>query len=155
MASKTASGVQNRLANGVWVSAVIAGLAAGIAMGVLESIQGVMPTIGTLYGVPTFTAGWVAHLFHSVMLALVFGIGVSRAPLRDYAQRLSTGTALGVGYGVVLTVVTGGIVLPLWLMAIGVPNAPSVPNLTLIGLVNHLVYGVVLGAVYPLLRNRW
>jgi hypothetical protein len=105
-----------------------------------------MPTIGALYGVPTFTAGWVAHLFHSVMLALVFGIVVSRAPLGEHARRISTGIALGIGYSVVLTVIAGGIVLPIWLMAIGVPNGPSVPNLSVISLFNHLVYGVVLGA---------
>jgi hypothetical protein len=90
--------------------------------GVVESVRGAIPTIGALYGVPTFAAGWVAHLSHSVMLALVFGVVVSRAPLREFARRLSTGTALGTGYGVVLTVITGGIVLPLWLMAIGVPE---------------------------------
>lgn len=133
---------------------MVAGLAAGIAMGVVESVRGAIPTIGALYGVPTFAAGWVTHLSHSVMLALVFGVVVSRAPLRGHARRLSTGTALGTGYGVVLTVITGGIVLPLWLMAIGVPNAPSVPNLSLIDLFNHLVYGVVFGADYPLVRNR-
>jgi hypothetical protein len=39
-----------------------------------------------------------------------------------------------------------------WLDVVGVAGGPSFPNLTAMGLVAHVVYGLVLGATYDFLR---
>lgn len=58
----------------------------------------------------------------------------------------------GAGYGALLWFVAAGVVMPLWLRAVGIP-AP-VPNLGLPSLLNHLFWGVVFGGVYGWLVGR-
>jgi len=134
-----------------WSSAVLGGLAGGLAFGVLLQMMGMMPAIASLYGMESVAVGWVAHLFHSVVFALLFAGAMVRTDYRD----AGTGTlsALGAGYGVVLWLVAAAIVMPLWMGALGM-DAPTIPNLDVNSLVGHLVYGVVLGAVFALARRR-
>ena len=133
-----------------WSSAILAGLAGGLVFGLLLQIAGAMPTIASLYGSESVTVGWVAHLFHSVVFALVFAAAVTRTEYRDAGVgRMS---ALGAGYGALLWVVAAAIVVPIWLGALGI-GAPF-PNFDLTSLVGHLVYGVALGAVFVLARRR-
>jgi hypothetical protein len=61
--------------------------------------------------------------------------------------------AAGVGYGVVAWVVLAALVMPVWLGAVGFPNAPPFPNFAVPSLLWHLVYGVVLGAVVVALER--
>lgn len=83
-----------------WSSAVLGGLAGGLAFGFLLQMMGAMPAIAALYGMESVAVGWIAHLFHSVVFALVFAATVVST---DY-RTAGTGTlvALGAGYGVVL-----------------------------------------------------
>lgn len=142
-----------------WVGGVVAGLVAGVSMGlVLHFGAGAMALVGALYGRPTVTAGWIAHLINGVVFALVFVAVVSRPLLRDYASSPAELVGLGVGYGAALGVLTGGLLLPLRLDATGAAEL-SLPHLAVPGLVGeftfpvvlgvaHLVYGALLGAVY-------
>lgn len=59
---------------------------------------------------------------------------------------------MGVGWGVVLWLVAAGVVMPVWLTLVGVPA--QVPNLSLHGLVGHVVWGTALGLGYEAGR-RW
>jgi len=134
-----------------WSSAAVAGLAGGLAFGVLLQSMGMMPTIAALYGAESAAIGWVAHLFHSVVFGLVFAAAAVRTDYRD----ADTGTfaVLGAAYGVVLWLVAAAVLMPLWLGALGL-DAPSVPNLDVASLAGHLVYGVVLGAAFAAIRTR-
>lgn len=137
----------------VWTSGAIAGLVGGIVFGFLLQMGGLMPVIGGLYGVQTVAAGWVAHLFHSLVFGLVFAAIAASRWFTRYTDRLWTSAGFGIVYGVVLWLIPAGVVMPLWMGALGMA-APPIPNLTLMGLVGHLVYGVVAGGVYVLvLRN--
>jgi hypothetical protein len=52
--------------------------------------------------------------------------------------------------GLVATAAMGiGITLPIWLGAVGFTTPPSIPNVTVPLLVWHLLYGLVLGALFP------
>src|SRR6056297_440375 len=142
-----------------WGGGVVAGLVAGVGMGlVIQFGAGTMALVGALYGFPTVFAGWVAHLFHSVVFALVFVAVVSQPLLSDYTTTATELVGLGLGYGAALGVFTGGFLLPAGLNAVGARELP-VPLLPIPGLVGeftfpvvlgvaHLVYGVLLGAVY-------
>lgn len=141
---------------GRWLGGGIAGLAGGVAMGIVLTIldpAALSTAIPALYGQQGAVAGWIAHLFHSVVLGLVFVALVSLPRLRNYADTRRGSTALGAGYGVVLWVVTGSILLPLWLQTVGFTGGPPVPTFAIPSLVWHLAYGIVLGAVYPLARS--
>jgi hypothetical protein len=142
-----------------WGGAVVAGLVAGVAMGlVVQFGAGTMALVGALYGQPTVLAGWAAHLVHSVLFALVFVAIVSHPLLDEYTSTAGEIVGLGVGYGAALGLFTGGFLLPLGLSAVGARELP-VPLLPIPGLVGefalpftfavaHLVYGALLGGVY-------
>ncbi|WP_321111871.1 hypothetical protein [Halorussus salinisoli] len=134
-----------------WSSAILGGLAGGLVFGVLLQTMGMMPAIASLYGMESVVVGWTAHLFHSVVFALVFAAAVVRTDYRD--AELGPITALGAGYGVVLWFVAAAIAMPLWMGALGM-DAPAIPNLDASSLVGHVLYGVVLGAVFAVARRR-
>lgn len=50
-------------------------------------------------------------------------------------------------------VLLAALLLPVWLSAVGFPTAPPFPNVALPSLLWHLVYGVVLGAVFASVRD--
>jgi two-component system OmpR family sensor kinase len=131
-----------------------AGVLAGVAMGgVFLSTNDVLPVIGSLYGVQNPVVGWVTHLFHSVVFALAALPGF--ASLRRTRGTLSVAAAAvaGVAWGSVLWLVAAGFVMPLWLRAVGI--GASFPNLPLVGLLAHVVWGVVFGGAYEWLERRW
>lgn len=129
-------------------TAALAGLVAGVGMGwFLQVVTGSLGVIGALYGVRAASVGWVAHLFHSLVFAVVFVAARSRLPRATAGLASSVG--LGLGYGVLLWVVAAGAVMRLWLASLGV--TPPVPPLSLPGLLAHLVWGALVGAVVALL----
>jgi uncharacterized membrane protein YagU involved in acid resistance len=134
------------------VAAIGTGLVAGIVMGIIsQALAGLLPVIGSLYGVSDPLVGWMTHLFHSVVFALLFAAGYTH--LRGWfpAERLSTSGLLGAGWGVVLWLVAAGVIMPVWLRLLG--DSVSVPNLTALGLLTHLVWGVTVGLLYRPLRE--
>ncbi len=134
--------------------AVVAGIAAGLVMGgVYWLANGGLPIIGALYGVERAAIGWITHLFHSVVFALLFVAGASRSAVRTRVARpLGAGIA-GLSWGVLLWFVAAGLVMPLWLRAVGIPA--TLPNLPWIGLVGHGLWGVTLGLGYVLLGGEF
>ncbi len=134
--------------------AAVAGVAAGIIMGgVYWLTSGVLPVIGALYGVESALVGWITHLFHSVVFALLFVAGASTSVLRDRIDGALRGAVAGLGWGIVLWFGAAGLFMPLWLRAVGIP-AP-LPNLPGVGLVAHAVWGVTLGVGYVLVGGRF
>lgn len=126
--------------------AAVAGVGAGVVMGgLLQLFTGDIAVIGSLYGVRSPVVGWVAHLFHSVLFATLAVAALTRLPLAKYVDRLPGAVAMGAGYGIALWFVAAGVVMSLWLNAIGIP-AP-LPALDAVSLVAHLVWGASLGAL--------
>lgn len=143
---------------GEWQAGVLAGLIGGAAMGIVWSFQnpGILEAaIPALYGLSGGLAGWVVHMVHSAIFGVVFAAIVSRPAVRNYGEREVSATGVGIVYGVVLWIVAAGIVMPIWLDAVGFVGAPALPNLTLLGLVTHLLYGLLLGAAYPALTKTF
>lgn len=130
----------------------VAALVAGVVMGVLmDQIAGIMPVVGALYGVENQTVGWVTHLFHSVVFGLLFAAACTVASIEDVAATFRGTTALGLGWGLILWLVAAGVIMPIWMIAVGLDA--TVPNLSATGLVSHAVWGVILGALYAVLPN--
>ena len=140
-----------------WPGGVVAGLAGAAAMALLvsamnrQTLAAAIPALYALAPPPNGALGWVVHLSHGA----VFGVGFA-APARvtplDFAGAQSA--AVGLAYGVVLWVVAAGLLMPVWLRVVGFPSPPSVPNLAPPSLLWHAVFGVVLGAVYPVAVDR-
>jgi signal transduction histidine kinase/uncharacterized membrane protein YagU involved in acid resistance len=134
-------------------AAIVAGVAGGVTMGVFSQLlTGLLPIIGALYGVSDPFVGWISHLFHSVVFALLFATGYAHFRERFPIGRTATGGLLGVGWGVILWLVAAGVIMPFWLRLVGMPAV--LPNLTVVGLVAHLVWGVTVGLLYVPLREE-
>ena len=134
----------------LWGGAVAGGLAAGVGMGlIMHFVMSAMPRVGALVGQPTVLAGWIVHLIISVVFALIFAAVVARTTFHEYGLLGLIG--LGTAYGIVLDIVAAGFVLPLWANAVSAGPLP-VP----MGFLTHIVYGVLLGAVfgYAVTRDR-
>jgi hypothetical protein len=134
--------------------AVTAGVGAGLVMGALyQTTTGSLPVIGALYGVESPTIGWITHLFHSAVFALLFVAGVSRSGLGARARSPLGASAAGLAWGTLLWLVAAGLVMPVWLRTVGVPA--TLPNLPPVGLLAHGLWGVTLGLGYALLGGRF
>ena len=126
---------------------------AAVVMGIpLTTLQGSIPVIGVLYGSPAPAVGWTVHLFHSLVFGLGFVALLTGTRLVRYRSRAAPTAGIGVAYGVGVWVVAAGLVMPAWLRLLGI-QAP-VPNLTLAGLVGHVLWGATLGGAFAVGR-RW
>lgn len=133
-----------------------AGLAAGIAMGLVMSLWD--PTIleeaiAALYGFGgSLLFGWVAHLVHSIVFGVLFALLLRDPMLVEMPERLDRAIVTGIVYGLLLAVIAAGIIMPMWLSAVGFENPPSIPNVSVRSVLWHTVYGVVL---VGMLRYFW
>jgi two-component system OmpR family sensor kinase len=138
--------------------AALAGVLAGVVFGVMiQFLLQRMTAIGALYtlGEPSVSIGWIAHMGHSAIFGLLFGVLSWWRPVSD---RISSpvGSVVGGGlYGGSLWLVNIVLVWPLWLNAVSAPMSPPFPFLVSVQpLFGHLVWGVLLGGIYWGLRNR-
>jgi signal transduction histidine kinase len=133
--------------------ATAASLVAGVGYGLLLAATGdSMPIIGALYGAENAVVGWVTHLFHSVVFGLGFAALVTHPQFSHYLRRRGATVAAGAAYGVLLAVVAGGVVMPLWLRAVGIP-AP-LPTVSVGGIAGHVFWGGLLGGLFSWGRRR-
>jgi len=130
---------------------VLAGLVVGVLSGI--SIQfwlDKMAGIGLLYGGPRSPIlGWIVHLFHSVVGALVFMAIITRKPIERYLTKLSYNMLCGLIYGFLLWTMTTVVLLPIWFgLMVPWPGGP-LRNFTIVELFGSLVgfslYGLILG----------
>lgn len=129
------------------IRGVVAGLVAGVAMGVFYQLTtGLLPVIGSLYGIESPLVGWVTHLFHSAVFGLVFAGICSVFSLNRSGPGPLRAALLGLGWGTVLWLVGAGTIMPVWLGLVGV--AGTVPSYSLAGFVGHALWGVFVGGVY-------
>jgi hypothetical protein len=111
------------------------------------TLMGGIPGLYTLSG---GIAGWVVHLSHGAILGVVYAALVEA----DVVSVDSVGKYLGAGivWGIITWGILAAIIMPIWLSAVGFPQAPPLPNFAIPSLIWHLIYGVVLGIAYPLTR---
>lgn len=140
---------RNGVAPGSLRNATVAALVGGVVMGAtLTAFTGSMPVIGALYGIQNAAVGWISHLFHSLVFGAVFAAIASSPTVSRSPRNLAWCTGLGVGYGIFLWLIAAGIVMPLWLSALGIMT--PVPNLELVSLFGHVLWGGILGSLYAL-----
>lgn len=147
-----------------WAAGAVGGFIGSILFGLI--MQFVIPVpllemaIPAMYGVagPALLAGWVFHLFHGVVLGLVYVALVQLKPLREPARHIGGAVGLGIGYGVLTTIVLPGFVMPIWLAAVGFPAAPPLPNFalpdTILTLVGHIIYAIPVALAYAAIARE-
>ena len=139
-----------------WVSGVLAGIAGSVvmagamlAMGAEPVLAVAIPALYALAPPPNVAVGLFVHLSHGAILGVVFLAALEAVDVRE-PRRI---VAAGAGYGVLVWVLLAALLMPVWLGAVGFPDAPPFPNFAPPSLLWHLVYGVVLGAVVVALER--
>lgn len=141
-----------------WKRGAIGGLVGGLLFGVLLSVSspGVIHTaIPALYGLgpEAGVIGWTLHMSHAVVLGVAFAAVTDTARLRAQFDTNRGGGLVGLTYGLVLWVILGAVVMPVWLGAMGFAGAPAVPNVDPTSMAGHVAYGVALGVTYAVLSD--
>lgn len=151
-----------RLESGAILDGLIAGFLAAIPMGlILQFGTDLLPVLGSFLGETSLLRGWIVHLLIGLGYGASFAIFVAYPPIHDFLPSLDTAqyVALAVTYTVMVAAFTISVLpfvtqLP-WETAAS--NSPflRVPGRGFGGLIPsaafaiaHLVFGVVLGAVY-------
>ncbi|WP_144904744.1 DUF6789 family protein [Halobellus captivus] len=153
MATETSTTRAAQTEDNAWQYGVIAGAIAAIVMGALMVMQMrpvIEVAIPSMYFLMGGAAGFTIHVAHGAVLGVVFAAFAATQTDLTTAKAI----AYGVGYGVVLWVVLAVLVMPIWLSAVGSPANPSLPNVNVMSLVGHVVYGAVLGGVYAVLWRQ-
>jgi len=132
---------------------ITAGVVAGLCMGgFLQFTAGTLPIIGALYSVSHAGIGWITHLFHSVIFALLFATGLQYSDWEPSLSPMTRVSALGLGWGAMLWLVAAGFIMPAWLLLLNQPA--TLPNLTLSGFAAHVIWGLTLGWSCTFLADR-
>lgn len=99
-----------------WARTILAGIIGGIFFGaIIQFWMGVMTDVGALYGAHSIVRGWIAHLFHSIVGAMILTGIVKQTPLRKYTTKPSGKMAIGLMYGFALWAIFIALILPVWL----------------------------------------
>jgi hypothetical protein len=137
-------------AEDIWLGSVVAGVVVATVMAAFLTALTPMTIVGAIparYGQSGPVVGWLVHLIHGG----AFGFPFAGLAVRDRTRRGVV--ALGVGFGVVLWFVGAGSIMPIWLTTIGFPGDVPIPNLEPTILVDHLLYGSVIGLTVPELAD--
>ena len=148
--------MQSRISAGA-IAGIVGGLVFGVMMQMMSAPTpegGSMPMMAMVAMVvrsESLFVGWVYHLFNSAVIGALFGW-----LLGDRASSYGSGLAWGAVWGVVWWVLGGLILMPLLL---GMPafaslKMPPMRPVAFGSLVGHLIYGLILGAVFVRLRAR-
>jgi hypothetical protein len=142
------------------VAGAIAGVAAGIVFGVMMQMMmaptpegGSMPMmamVAMVVGSQSIVVGWLYHLFNSAVIGALFG-AILGARVGGYGS----GATWGALWGVVWWVLGGLILMPMFLdmPAFAPLRMPTMRPVAWGSLGGHLIYGVILGAVFVRLRG--
>lgn len=153
------SGRMNWLVGGA-IGGVVGSFLFGVVMWAVDPAL-VTETIPALYGLEPGAIGWGFHLGHGLVLGIIFGFLVSRrAVLGSLTAEVETdviaGTSLstrfafaGLVYGLAIWAVLPVVIQPLWVGLTGI-GEPGFPVAAFESLVGHLVYGLLLGALFSL-----
>lgn len=132
------------------VTGALAGLLAGALFVVAVPPAELMPMVASLYGFDGIVAGWLFHLLHSAGFGAAFSVVVSAPGITRAASRPLLGAALGALYGVAGWAVFASVVMPGWIGAV-TDMSPPVPDWNAASFAAHLVFGIALGVLVPLL----
>jgi hypothetical protein len=136
---------------GNWRLGLLSGLFGGIAFGVVVSMVDatiLRLSVPGLYGVAPpgdVVLGWVLHVLHASILGVAFAAVVGLTDMSGASAREQVGAALL--FALAVWFVFGTTLLPLWLGFVSSVTLP-VPYVSTAMLAGHLVYGVVMGAIY-------
>ncbi|SFC25791.1 hypothetical protein SAMN05444422_106100 [Halobiforma haloterrestris] len=136
-----------------WPQAAVVGGVAGLTRPLLNA-AGLGSSAGVLAALPEFQLWWVIHIGYSIVFGAGFGALVYHERLRSAAESIPIGTVLGFGYGVALWVGNVVVVWNFLLVEYAFTTAEPIDFLAVDPIVDHLLFGALLGLGYALVVGR-
>lgn len=169
-AAATATGAEHRRPGfgRVALGGILGGLIGTAAFGAVSTaldLGFVQSFIPALFGLEQRGAiGWAIHLATGALLGLVFALIVSRDavvpllvpdpdpddPNLGPASVEARLTGAGLAYGLAIWALLPTLLLPLWIGTFGGQQIDQLPGTAIESLAAHVVFGVLLGAVFAL-----
>lgn len=141
---------------------IIAGLVAGVVFGMMMQMMNaptpdskqipMIQMVAMVVGSTSIVVGWLYHLFNSAIIGAIFGW-----VLGGRAETYGAGLGWGALYGIFWWILGAQILMPVLL---GMPPLASVmmPPMRMVAvgsLVGHIIFGLILGAMFVwLVRPR-
>ena len=125
------------------VAGIAGGLAGGVMFGILMQMMDMITMVAMLVGSESVVVGWLVHLAISAFIGASYAVLFAR-----FATRLVPAALIGMGYGMVWWVLGALLLMP---AKLGMPTF-TFNTTAWQSLMGHLLYGLVLGIVYALLR---
>lgn len=128
---------------------ILAGIAgaviAGLVLGVMMQMMGLMTDLGDMIGMESAAVGWVVHLMMSVMFGAVYGL-----VLMAVSVKLGANLGLGAAYGIAIWIMGPLLVMP---MMMG-DDVLAFDTDTLMMLMGHVIWGLLTGAIAVAVHRR-
>jgi len=125
-------------------SGVKGGLIAGVVFGAMMGMMGMLPMIAMLLKSESAIFGFILHLVFSAIIGGTFGLIFGHVALNK-----GSGVLLGLLYGVIWWVLGPLVIMPVWL-GMGLQLSAAGMTMALPSLWGHLVFGFILGLIYPM-----
>ena len=144
MATEVSQTVETTADRISWKAGAIGGAVGALVMGALITAMNsavlavAIPSLYSLAPPPSLPIGFGVHVFHGVVLGVVFA-GIASAVGIDSRGGL---VGLGIAWGVVTWIALAGLLMPVWLGAVGSPASPPLPNFAMPSLLWHASYGL-------------
>ncbi|MEW5701834.1 MAG: hypothetical protein AB1792_06355 [Candidatus Zixiibacteriota bacterium] len=126
----------------------LAGMAGGVAFGMLMGMMGMLPMVAQLVGSHSSVIGFLVHMINSALIGGAFGTLLG-SKVRTPAQ----GAGWGAGYGVIWWFLGTLLIMPIWL---GMPAQLHVEGMknAMPSLMGHVIYGIITGITFDRLSHR-
>ncbi|HCT76643.1 MAG TPA: hypothetical protein DGT23_08655 [Micromonosporaceae bacterium] len=129
------------------IAGVAGGLVGGIMFGILMQMMDMIGMVAMLVNSKSIAVGWLVHLFNSALFGAIFAVVFGR-----WANKLVPAIGIGLVYGVIWWVLGALLIMPAWLgMNDMIFKLTTTAWQSLMG---HLLYGLLLGVVYAVVRPR-
>lgn len=126
----------------------LTGALTGVVFGIMMGMMGMLPMVAKLVGSDSVAVGFITHLVFSALIGTGFALA-----LGTYARDKSKAWLYGLAYGAVWWVLGPLIIMPLWL-GMGIQLSVEGATMALPSLWGHLVYGLILGILFPILAKE-
>jgi len=129
------------------LSGVIAGLGGGLVFGMMMAMMSMLPMVAGLIGSDNVVVGFMVHMVISAVIGASYGFIAPRLPS---SWMMTIGA--GIVYGVIWWVLGALVIMPL---ALGMGQMVlQIGDMQWLSLMGHIIFGVIMAAVYKWQVNR-
>jgi len=129
------------------LSGVIAGLGGGLVFGMMMAMMSMLPMVAGLIGSDNVVVGFMVHMVISAVIGASYGFIAPRLP-SSWMMTIGAGMV----YGVIWWVLGALVIMP-WALGMG-QMVLQIGDMQWLSLMGHIIFGVIMAAVYKWQVNR-